>query len=343
MADNPTVSVILPVYNGSAYLVEAIESVLDQTWTDFELLLIDDGSTDSTIELASRYDDDPRLIILRNNQNMGLIATLNRGIELARGEFIARMDADDIALPHRLERQVTFLESHPDVGLCGSHVITFWQTGEQNWRYPEHDDEIRCRLLFSAAFAHPSVMMRRTLLMENHIRYDKDYPFAEDYAFWIRCMPYCSMANIAEPLLRYRLHESNTASRHRIRQRDTVARIHRELLGWLNIVPTDDDLALHFSLAYRMSGVNQYLLDRIEDWLIRLRDANRATRAFPIEAFEHTLDFYWRKSCRSSSAPSYPKTVRYWKSTFGHPWRGHLYEGIKLFIHAARKRRDRAN
>ena len=333
----PVISVVLPVYNGANYLAESIESILGQTFTDFELILIDDASTDHSLEVAASYRD-RRLIIIRNEENLGLIGTLNKGLGMARGEFIARMDQDDIAFPERFSRQVNFLRRHHDVGLCGSHVIAFDHEGERYWRYPERDDDIRCRLLFSATFAHPSVMYRRTLITQNDICYDERFPHAEDYAFWIQCMPHCKMANIGEPLLRYRLHESNTASVFGPQRRVSVDRIYRELLSRLHIDPNDDELLLHSGLAYRISGGDLNLLDRIDEWLRRLSDSNRVLKVFPMVAFERCLEYYWLNACRSLLSSGVPTSGRYRESCFGRPLQGHLSDWLKLAIHSFRLR-----
>ena len=124
----PRVSVILPAYNAEAYLKEAIDSILNQTFPDFQLIVINDCSTDGTEEIIRQYAD-PRLVPVKNEKNLGIAATLNRGLSLAQGDYIARMDADDISLPHRLERQVAYLDAHPDIAVLGTNVETFDENG----------------------------------------------------------------------------------------------------------------------------------------------------------------------------------------------------------------------
>jgi glycosyltransferase involved in cell wall biosynthesis len=160
---NPLVSVILPVYNAETYIAEAIESILTQSYKNLELILINDGSTDRSLDIMQSYADIRIQIISRENR--GLVASLNEGIMKAKGKYIARMDADDISLPKRFEEQVAFLEMHPEVGLCGTAVMMFGNKIKGKiWRLPQSDNRIKSELLFSSALAHPTLMMRGELI-----------------------------------------------------------------------------------------------------------------------------------------------------------------------------------
>ena len=156
-APHPLVTVLMAVYNGEKYLREAIESILDQTYTNFEFLIINDGSSDRTEEIILSYND-KRIRYIKNEQNLKLIASLNKGLDLAKGEFIARMDADDISLPERLEKQINFLEKHPEIGLLGSWVRTLGLTNNRNIIFKQGHNTIRIQLLFNNFFHHPSVV-----------------------------------------------------------------------------------------------------------------------------------------------------------------------------------------
>ena len=152
-------SVVMPVYNAEKYLSEAIESILQQSFEDFEFLIINDGSTDRSKDIVLQYDD-PRIIYVENDSNMGLIATLNRGIKLARGLFLARMDADDISVKDRFAKQIAFLKNNPNYGLCGSTVRIIDGKGQRKKRVmlPITDTEIRTYSYFSSPLIHPTVM-----------------------------------------------------------------------------------------------------------------------------------------------------------------------------------------
>ena len=150
---SPTVSVLMPVFNGSKYLKEAVESILRQNYGDFELLIINDGSTDDSVQIVSSYDD-PRIRLVHNDTNTGLVATLNKGLEISRGRFVARLDCDDVCLPRRLEKQVELMVNQPRVAICGTGIELFGGK-KQIKRYPTDDARIRARMLFESLLRIP--------------------------------------------------------------------------------------------------------------------------------------------------------------------------------------------
>lgn len=201
----PKVSVVMAVHNGARHLGLAVESILGQSYPDLEFITVDDGSTDGTPNILRDYAD-PRIVAIHNERNLGLAASLNKALTLAQGEYVARMDADDVALPHRLERQVAFLETHSDVGILGSRVYLIdadgCGLGVQDM--PTSDLQIRWTSLISNPFLHPTVMLRRNLLREYNLRYDEDLQTSQDFDLWLRMLPHARGANLAEPLLLYR-------------------------------------------------------------------------------------------------------------------------------------------
>ena len=204
----PAVTVLMPVRNGAAHVRESIDSILGQTFTDFELLVIDDGSTDATPKIL-RSIRDPRLRVVTHPQNRGLVPTLNHGLEIARGEFIARQDHDDISLPTRLQKQVEFLRAHADCALLGTEAMQTDAQGTTAFRLlrPSGAESIRWYLCFDNAFIHSSVMFRHDVAREFG-----GYPrslHSEDYALWSRIARAHPTANLTEPLLRYREHQSS--------------------------------------------------------------------------------------------------------------------------------------
>lgn len=162
--NTPLVSVVMPVYNGEKYLPEAIDSILKQTFTDFELLLINDASTDNSEKIINSYNDS-RIIYIKNEQNLGLIKTLNKGLDLAKGEYIARMDQDDISSHERFAKQIALFESNLEIGVCGTWFTLFRENHEdQIIEHPEYNDSIKIGLLTSCFIGHPTVMMRKKQL-----------------------------------------------------------------------------------------------------------------------------------------------------------------------------------
>lgn len=195
----------MPVYNSEAYLNEAIDSILSQTFRDFEFIIIDDASTDNSIEIVKSYHD-PRIILIEKAVNSGYTESLNMGIKISSGEYIARMDSDDISVPDRFEKQVEFLKHNPTVLLCGTKVELFPKAGV--YITPSNPDDIKIRLLDSNCIAHSSVMFRKKeIVTENHLSYCIEDEPAEDYNLWVKISQIGMLANIDEILLRYRVHE----------------------------------------------------------------------------------------------------------------------------------------
>ncbi len=205
MSITPRLSVLLPVYNGAAYLRESIDSILSQDFRDFELIVINDGSTDDSREIAEGYQDARVRVI--NQDNIGLALTLRRGVELARAPIVARQDADDVSLPRRFSIQYQFLHTHPEVGLLGTWSRIVTQTGPTARRHahPTTNGELQLRSLFDNFFVHSSVMFRRDVALTagNYPSDPGRYP-PEDFDLWSRIARISRLANIGEELLLYR-------------------------------------------------------------------------------------------------------------------------------------------
>ena len=207
---SPTVSVLMSVYNGERYLTEAVDSILGQTFADFEFIIINDGSTDSTADILRSYKDS-RIRIFEQS-NIGLTPSLNRGIALAQGEYIARMDDDDISMPDRLAREADFLDAHPEVGVVGTGCLIRDEIkgAEREHSVPISDQELRCSLVKGNPFIHSSVMMRKSVL-EAVGGYDESYLFAQDYALWVQLAVQTQMANLPEVLVIHREHRESVS------------------------------------------------------------------------------------------------------------------------------------
>lgn len=208
---SPLVSVIMSVYNAEKYVGEAIESILNQTFTDFEFLIFNDGSKDRSAEIVLQYaDKDSRIVFYNYTENTGYLKHLNEGIDKAKGKYIARMDADDISLPQRFAKQVEFMESHGDIGVCGTWFTIFEDTTTNTItiiKQAQQDSDIKIALFYSCPFGHPTVIARTVLLQQN--KYDANFYPAEDYELWARLVPLTKFYNIPESLLLYRRHETN--------------------------------------------------------------------------------------------------------------------------------------
>jgi glycosyltransferase involved in cell wall biosynthesis len=215
MAEIPRVSVVMAVRNGAPYPEQAVDSILTQTFTDFEFVLIDDGSTDSTPEVLQRYQAaDPRVQV-HHQENVGLTPSLNRGCARARGVYLARMDADDIAFRERLERQVEFLDRHPAVALLGSSVVRIDESSREIKlsACPTSHAEIVRALTEYNCFTHPTVMLRKDMLVAVG-GYREAYRHAQDYDLWLRLAERYELGNLADPLLYYRVYAGQVSVRH---------------------------------------------------------------------------------------------------------------------------------
>jgi glycosyltransferase involved in cell wall biosynthesis len=206
------ISVIMPVYNAEKYLREAIDSILTQTFGNFEFIIIDDSSSDESIQIIESYNDS-RIIFLENEVNQGISVSLNRGIKIARGKYIARMDSDDIAMPQRLEVQYSFLQKNSDICILGSWVEAFDEYQNKSiWKYPLTSSQILIEMLFRSPVAHPSVMFRKSIVQDFEIFYNPIYSKSEDYDLWTRLVKMHKFANLDESLLKYRIHSQQTGS-----------------------------------------------------------------------------------------------------------------------------------
>jgi glycosyltransferase involved in cell wall biosynthesis len=210
----PLVSFLLAVHNGARYLGAAVDSVLAQTVQDLELIVIDDASTDETPALLARVDDE-RLVVLRNDQQAGLAASLNRALDAAAGRYVARLDDDDIALPVRLERQLARVRAEPSVAIVGSAVVDLDAEGGRGrtHRLPTGGAALRWHALFSSPFFHPTVLVDRETLDRHGLRYDAAFLESEDYDLWTRLFALAEGANLSEPLVEKRVHAAQASLR----------------------------------------------------------------------------------------------------------------------------------
>jgi glycosyltransferase involved in cell wall biosynthesis len=216
------------------FLAQSVESILAQTFRDFEWLVIDDGSTDGSGEFLAHVAD-TRLRLWRNEKNIGLTRSLRWGVEMAQGQYLARMDADDVAHPERLARQVAFLDEHAGVGIVGTACRIIDERGRSRGEYPVpiSDAHIRWTSLLANPFAHPTVMLRREMLMRHGLNYDKTYETTQDYELWTRMLRHTQGANLSAQLIQYRQRPGITYTRReaQLQNHDAIAlRTIRELL-----------------------------------------------------------------------------------------------------------------
>lgn len=235
----PLLSVLMPVYNASVFLQEAIQSVLDQTFDDFEFIIINDGSIDDSEFIIQRFQD-KRIRYVKNDVNIKLIKTLNLGFALARGKYVARIDADDICKTNRFEKQIAYLENHPEIGVLGSHATIIDENNQQIGEciYPIEHDAIALDLVRYNPMIHPTIMVRTSIVKEEAILFDEHFVHAEDYELWTRLITKTKFANLADKLLLYRKHSAQISSVHTNEQlilNKQISINYLKKIGWRNM------------------------------------------------------------------------------------------------------------
>lgn len=319
----PKISVIMAIHNGLPYLMQAVESILHQTFTDFEFLIIDDESTDGSWEQLDT-NKDPRIQVIRNQKQLGLSASLNLGLDVAKGEYVARMDHDDISLPTRLEEQSAYLDAHSDVDLVGTWAKTLGLPREQTWRYPSHDEDIRSEFIFGSTLVHSSVMLRKTTFERHQLRYDPKIERAQDYEFWTRAAPNVRFANLSNVLLHYRVHPHQVGQIHGSEQKAVADEVRARELSRLGLKPTAEQEKIHNEAGRWAFSASRAGLDELEDWFLTLRSANQRVKYYPLAAFDRVLERRWWVACRVNVALG----LIAWKSYTGSPLSGTLGRGL---------------
>ena len=225
----PKVSVIMPAYNSEKYVGEAIESILNQTFIDFEFIILNDGSTDNTPKIVKEYAKrDKRIKFIDNKKNQGFIASLNQCLDVARGEYLAKMDSDDISLPQRLQKQVDYLEKNPNVGLVGTGYRAF---GTQTFDVI-HKQFVSILDMFTGCYT-TIFMLKKEIIDRYNLRFRKEYLHAEDYDFYSRFCKYSEIHNIQEILYLYRIHGNNVSVKHASIQSQNSEKVRQDILNFL--------------------------------------------------------------------------------------------------------------
>lgn len=335
--NKPTVTVLMPVYNGEKYLREAIDSILGQTYRDYEFVIINDGSTDGSVKIIQSYSDE-RIRLIHNKKNMGLPATLNKGIEMAIGEYIVRTDPDDISLPTRIKKQVSFMDNYPEVGVCGTWIkyigVSYRPWVSTIYKYPINYRDIKSRSLFCSNFCHPSVIMRKSLLEKFRLKYDPDHYDAEDYGLWQKCSFCFPLANIPEVLLLYRINPGSVTNSNKNRDFETVQRINRINIQNLGIGFSPEELLIYRN--YPISFKPEFLV-KFHLWLQRLQKANSIKQIYPEPEFSQALSEEWFSACYRSSGLGIKVWFLFWRLSLSKVVRFNKSKIIKFFLRCAIK------
>jgi len=258
----------MPVYNGEKYLKESINSILNQTYKNFEFIIINDGSTDKSEEIINKFND-TRIVKLKNSTNIGIVETLNIGINKAKSKFIARMDCDDIANLKRFEIQLNFFKKNPEYGLCGTWAQNINSTGniiENNKTLINHND-IKCALIFGNQFIHSSIMVKSEIIKKH--KYDIRYKDAEDYKLWTNIVGESKCYNIPLYLIKYRIHNTSISYIENINQKILNKKISAELLQDFKIKFDEVTISIHVNLLNKNYQPGEIKI--IYEWLSLLK------------------------------------------------------------------------
>jgi len=295
-------SVLMPVYNGESHLKEAIDSILNQTYTDFEFLIINDGSSDRSEDIINSYSDE-RIRYIINETNVGIVKTLNRGLDLVNHKYIVRMDADDVSMPHRFETQVKFMEANADLAACGSNIIKFFnddinQTKSSNVKL--EDKDLKIRTIFYTAFWHPTMILRTKVLKDFGLRYRSDYKYAQDKALWIDISKHGAIANLKEPLLYYRVHENQVSTKFFAEQYGISISVTREALSNLGVnMNKFSDKTIGF-IAYPQNCVDVSELYQVERFMKDVLDVLSSHPQYESSAVKKFLSDHLKKTLLKS-------------------------------------------
>jgi glycosyltransferase involved in cell wall biosynthesis len=253
----PRISVVMPVYNREQYLKESVESILNQTFTDFEFIIVDDQSTDSSWSIIQEYaNNDSRIIAVKNTEKKGCYSARNCGNRLAKSKYIAVMDSDDISLPHRLQTQFDFMEQNPEIGICGSWAKMFGDKDEIMQTLQNHE-EIRDFNFFYCSMIHPSVIFRN----KNLILYSENRSSAQDYDLWSRMIDKLKFANIPEVLLLYRVHNEQIGSAKKAEQDNNANLVRINNLSTIGINLTEQEKQIYLDIIdWKFSPKNKFEL-----------------------------------------------------------------------------------
>lgn len=283
----PFISVVMANYNTpTEYLFESIDSILNQTYKNFELIIVNDASDESLYNILQNYTDD-RIKIFENKKNMGLASSLNKAIRLAKGNYIARMDTDDISLPKRFEMQVEFLENNPEVGVLGTGAIYIGQR-KRIKKFTREHEKIKSSLLFQNQMLHPSVMIRKEIFNDDNNLYNSRYLTSQDYELWSRLVWKTNFYNLPEILLKYRTHGGQlTASRANLQyEMANLVRTRMLSLGNIPLKQSEIDLINKSAFTKALTSEELYHLKELSNKIVEL---NRKTQQFDGKALMYSL------------------------------------------------------
>jgi len=299
----PLVSVVMSVYNGEKYLKDAIESILNQTYKKIEFIIIDDGSTDKSLKIIESYKD-KRIKLIKNDGNKGLIYSLNKGLKLSLGKYIARMDADDISLNNRFELQLKYMEENSNTAVLGTQFYFFYENNKiikKKYGSNMTTEEIKAKLFFENAVAHPTVFMRKDILEKNEYTYNYLHRGVEDYGLWNLISQKYKIENLNIPLLNYRLLKNSITSNENrnIEGRfEVLKEINKINLKNLGIDLSNDNLRILFEIQFsNYIKKSRFNLKEKESFLSLILNKNKKNGIYNLDIFEEVCAKKFYRIC----------------------------------------------
>ena len=315
------ISVVMSVFNNAADVAEAIESILVQSMISFEFIIIDDASTDASLSIINRYaEQDQRIKVLSNKQNLKLAASLNKGIAIAQGQYIARMDADDVAFADRLDTQFEFMQSHQDIAVCGAWV-ELYENKHVVWKTSTTTQGANCSTFFESCFHHPTVMIRKSVL-DKYGAYDESISTAQDCHLWSKLAfdHQQSLINLSQVLLRYRSHPEKQREEYRADQHAKASSLRKKNLLRLNIDTDVEQYQWHDILCCAKPIVHQEQFRSLLNWIVFLEKQNLETQLLHAGSFQKELNNKFLGVCLASAPNSIYAVIYYikrcWKTDF---------------------------
>lgn len=297
----PEISVIIPVFNAAPFLKESIESILNQTFSDFELIILNDKSTDESLEIIKKFQSqDNRIIIIDKAQNTGPANLRNEGINAAKGNFIALMDADDISLPTRFEKQITVLKNNPEIGVCGTWFTFFGSEKNKIIKHSVNKDAIKVSFLHSCNIGNPTVMFKKEVLAD--LKFDNDYVPVEDYDLWSRLLAKTSFYNIPESLLNYRQHNNNISKTKIDNVNRSVKKVKINQLHNLDIDAADLKIEFYLNSVSLKKGLSPEEIIKTINASKFLLSQNKKLEYYNQDLFEKHINKVLVRSIRNASS-----------------------------------------
>ncbi len=258
----PKVTIYIPLYNREKEIGRAIEGILNQTYTDFELLIIDDGSTDNSLQVVNSFKD-KRIRLVRNDKNKGVVYTRNRAFELAKGEYLAINDSDDYSYPERIQLQVDYLDKNKEVGILGGQAKRIYSNNTHDiWKYPCRSEEIKCRLFWGSSMINSTLMMRKDLMQKYNLNYNSNFPVAEDYDLFERAQEYFALRNLDRVCIEYYSHPDNLTNTQQELMNLKAFDINKRQLEKLNIILSPEQMYIWFKVfSYKFSFTKEELVE----------------------------------------------------------------------------------